>query len=431
MAATCPARKLQAFYWSFAEFGPDRLSKEHFWLVGGVLRSSLAASVAGGMSCVFKYFLKQFFRTTWNFETTGVSVPLSGGGSAVIVAKLSTIVADESALKSLWASKGASGLKPCMLCKNVLKARTGLTEVADDYFVDVSVTSLNMCDPHTDGSVREAVDLLADSAPRLSKKAFDELSKTLGMGWHKEMTLFDQSLRPHVLPVSNTMFDQMHVYLANGLVNFELFDFMAVLKQECKLSYPDLFSFCSPWRWPKFVQSKPADVFNSKREASSKETFKAGASELLSVYSVVRHFIESILEPSGFLAAQIASALALFNVLDALVCMKRGLVTADRLEAAIVRHLQLYQAAYPDSYVKPKHHQALHLASQMRSHGELFSCFVHERRHKTLKKYASTTTNTTCYEETVSMCLLNAHVEAMRQPETFLVGSYLVRPKAI
>jgi hypothetical protein len=68
-------RKLQAFYWSFAEFGHKLLCKEHVWFLGGVLRSTLAGSISGGMSCVFRHLLKCFFGLS---KTSMIALPLLG-----------------------------------------------------------------------------------------------------------------------------------------------------------------------------------------------------------------------------------------------------------------------------------------------------------------------------------------------------------------
>lgn len=44
------------------------------------------------------------------------------------------------------------------------------------------------------------------------------------------------------------------------------------------------------------------------------------------------------------------------------------------------------QACHGDQHVLPKHHLAMHLAMQLQRHGALWTCFVHERRHKILKR---------------------------------------------
>ena len=145
--------------------------------------------------------------------------------------------------------------------------------------------------------------------------------------------------------------------------------------------------FLEPWQWPKDkVKAKVCQVFNERREASSKEHVKAGASELLSVYQVFRHFVESIVATSGALVRETKSILSLFRILDALQCMPRGCVTAAEFHAEVVNHMRCWQEAYPDEDSKPKHHMSVHLGKMYERHGTLWNCFVHERKHKTLKK---------------------------------------------
>ena len=37
----------------------------------------------------------------------------------------------------------------------------------------------------------------------------------------------------------------------------------------------------------------------------------------------------------------------------------------------------------------PKAHYALHMGEQLKAHGLLLTCFVHERRHKECKRFAN------------------------------------------
>ena len=133
---------------------------------------------------------------------------------------------------------------------------------------------------------------------------------------------------------------------------------------------------------------------------------------------------------SGKLARETKSLLSLFRILDALQCMPRGCVSVAEFHAEVVNHMRYWQEAYPDEDHKPKHHMSVHLGKMYERHGMLWNCFVHERKHKTLKDFATTTSNTLNYEQSVSTDLLNAHVEAMSHPEAFNTGCYLVDPRA-
>ena len=164
-------------------------------------------------------------------------------------------------------------------------------------------------------------------------------------------------------------------------------------------------------------------------EAASTETFKAGASEILSIYGVIRHLIEDIVSPSGRLPNECGSIAALCHVIDGIQCIKRELVPHEDLHAAISDHMRLFIRAYPDAGVKPKNHFALHLPAMLKRHGTLWGCWVHERKHKTLKQFATATTNTRAFEETVSVSLLNHHIETMSVPHAFATGDSILRAK--
>ena len=59
------------------------------------------------------------------------------------------------------------------------------------------------------------------------------------------------------------------------------------------------------------------------------------------------------------------------------------------LEQKIADHLELFKRCYGVEKVLPKAHLNMHLGDLMRRHGLLLSCFVHERRHKEIKRYAN------------------------------------------
>ena len=89
------------------------------------------------------------------------------------------------------------------------------------------------------------------------------------------------------------------------------------------------------------------------------------------------------------------SSWLLCEVLDLLSRAARGAttVTGPELHTAIVKHAQRFLATYPEEEFSPKHHYALHLGAMLQHHKTLVSCWVHERRHKILKRYANALTN--------------------------------------
>ena len=74
--------------------------------------------------------------------------------------------------------------------------------------------------------------------------------------------------------------------------------------------FPEALLSGDDWQWPGVHRTKGRQVheaFNESRERASKESFKAGASEMLQLYPLVLRFAESIIEPTGKLWAEIAS----------------------------------------------------------------------------------------------------------------------------
>ena len=84
-----------------------------------------------------------------------------------------------------------------------------------------------------------------------------------------------------------------------------------------------------------------------------------------------------------------------------------------------------HQAAHPDAVPKPKHHLALHLASQDGTQ----SCFVLERKHRKYKQYAKSMTVLQGFEKSISFSLLNEQLRMMEDESTFLSGTYAVGNK--
>ena len=132
-----PTRKSTAIYWSFAELGFEALSKECFWMLGGILRYAHACEISGGMSCVFASHSRSFFGPEHNVATSGFTVH-THQGSVVIFARLGTVVADEAALKAAWSLKGASGLRPCAICSNVVGFRCEFDLDSGSALVDIA-----------------------------------------------------------------------------------------------------------------------------------------------------------------------------------------------------------------------------------------------------------------------------------------------------
>ncbi|CAE7198863.1 unnamed protein product [Symbiodinium sp. CCMP2592] len=151
-------------------------------------------------------------------------------------------------------------------------------------------------------------------------------------------------------------------------------------------------SFLSACQWPAAVGDKGA---SAKKVFAKKVTeFKSSASEAMALYPVMRAFLQEKL-PSirdNQCKECCRCFFVLCEVLDLLCKTSVPLdpsTLAAALEQKIETHMELFKRCYGVEKVIPKAHFNLHLGDLLRRHGLLLSCFVHERRHKEIKRYAN------------------------------------------
>lgn len=106
-------RRFHAFYFSFKNLKQRGLTDERTWFTLGCIRSHLVEKVQDGLSGVMASILRAFYAEPHDLRR-GVLFRLHSGRRVMFFAKATLLVADESALKSMLAIKGASGTVPCV-----------------------------------------------------------------------------------------------------------------------------------------------------------------------------------------------------------------------------------------------------------------------------------------------------------------------------
>ena len=101
--------------------------------------------------------------------------------------------------------------------------------------------------------------------------------------------------------------------------------------------YSYLHLYMARWTWPRRIHTAVASLFEPKRETSNKKahTFKAQASELLSLVPVLAFFIAFVALPSGICDLQCKAFLAAADVLDMLLVANMGHTSPADLAFAI------------------------------------------------------------------------------------------------
>lgn len=171
-------RKFWSVYLSFEEFGRERLFLEQYWLPVAVLRSSVVGTVAGGLSNCFRLLVRSLLLDPVPAARAGFALDL-GAGASLIRLRVSSVVGDEAALKSVWGSKGAAGTRPCFFCGNCVSISSKLADGSPE-LIDISCADPSLFQLCADADVWSAYDHLAEQQPRLSRADFAILEQASG-----------------------------------------------------------------------------------------------------------------------------------------------------------------------------------------------------------------------------------------------------------
>ena len=369
-------RKTMSVYISFAELGPQLLCRCEFWMTVAVARTTVIRYIVGGRSRMLRDLLRAAFLGEETFES-GVLVHL--GGPRLFFARLGNIIADESALKMAFDAKGASGLRCCPGCNNVMLRGSDLAERdRSGYLVELTCADLTKFDWSSDEDIVESIDLLLRSKGVMGPGDFQRLERSAGFNHNPDGLLADGQMRSHVRPASILTFDPMHCLWSNGVVAFEVHCFVHRMQSNTKLGWRDLQSFCqADWVYPAFCSAKGRaihEVFNEAREKASEETFRAGATELLIVLPLLLHFAELFLARS--LLDEVRCLRALMAVAHECQEAKFGRADVDKLRSAIARHIDIFRLVYGEEEMKPKSHYVCHLPRQVARDGFLMDAFT-------------------------------------------------------
>ena len=424
LLATDPSKKAILFYYSFKEL-EHLLSHESCWLLAGVLRVSNAEQIDGGLSAIFACHLKALFAGYGNLRD-GITIH-SQAEVLVLCATLRLTLADEDALKKLWSFKGASGMRPCGKCLNVVNVRTGLEYTSDDVLVDTRCVDSERFIKHTNDTIWKLANRLADVG--LTVTARQTLETRLGIVHHPRSVLLDATLRDIARPADCLFYDFQHCHLCGGCLNIELFLLLERCRDAGLLDYPDVFEELASWVWPSCVSTPPYKLCNRKHAHSSMEAgqFKGGASDLLNFHPIFRDMIIRKVKPHG-LNCEVESFMLLCKVLDGFKIIQAGGIPQHWQEVTEA-WFEAYQAAY-DVVPKPKHHWAMHMEEQRSRESMLPTCFPLERKHKSYKRLVAYHTQMKNFEKSMSLQLLNDQIRDLRDGAALRPLTHLVLPNA-
>ncbi|CAE7763757.1 unnamed protein product [Symbiodinium sp. CCMP2592] len=374
------SRKIQVWYMAWLEYGQDHLFYEELWMPLLMIRSNLVKLVEGGLSAVTARLVQHSFRGVHNLES-GILLSFPGHeDSRMFFGKPTVLLADESALKHMLDTKGASGTVPCTFCANVVSKRT---EGDSDDLLTICSTDVARFRMRSDEALFKAAEHLVDQSTKLSNAKLAELEQAMGLNTNQFGLLATRCLG-----ASSCMFDWMHIYLVHGVAHAEV---NCILERMVAVKIPStqLHDFCDGLQFPKADAWKKKEVmsmFTSKK--ISPGDFKAAASTCLCFYPLLRLFFMSTPEIVARMTEEARSYSHLCAVLDYLAQANRGetRLQAGKLQTLIQTHCEHFVRTYGGGPITPKFHMTMHLPFMLKKFDQLVACFTHERKHKHIKR---------------------------------------------
>ena len=415
------------------------------WFIPVSLRASVIGKIPGGFPRVLRAFLRRILIGPNGLETAGFALDLDLDRPFLPNARLTDLLLDGEGLQRGLDWRGAGSLRPCLKHCNVLMKDSSLVRRdATNSYVEITCNQPERFQRIGANDWGIACDSLCEAERRvaagtMTRVRFEQLGMALGMQPNPLGLLADTELRQHFDLVQVVDYDWMHSCLQDGTLSVELYLFLQACSRIGVASSDFEAYLKTDWCFPRRTASKSKElhrVFNEYRSRSSDraDKLKCTASELLSVYGLVRQYVETRIPERADLAAERKSFFAACTVVDLVLLAKRG--TADmrtaggRVREALSFHLACHIETYGTGWIKPKHHWMYDVCDQMeRTDRPTFmaDAFIVERLHLRVKPFAERTDNLKSFERSILRCTLNAQIDSLQKQG---IGSGLVGKSA-
>ena len=174
------------------------------------------------------------------------------------------------------------------------------------------------------------------------------------------------------------------------------------------------------WSFPSSRSLNIQNLFLPKREKSNKEaqSFKCSASEALAVLPILAHFIQEVILRTGGCIEECKALLAVSDVLDILHSTSHGR-NIEILAMKIDQVFDQFEKCDWKNYLHSKFHWLLHMPSHISKFSFLISCWVHERKHRIIKRYSEGIQNTLRFERSVLVQVVSHDLALLLEEDYF------------
>ena len=134
---------------------------------------------------------------------------------------------------------------------------------------------------------------------------------------------------------------------------------------------------------------------------------------------VLAYFISVSVLPSGHCTSACKAFLALCDIVDLLQAVPLGVTTPGRLRSTIRLFMERCEASGWVDRMTPKFHWPIHFPNNLERWGATPSCWVHERKHKLVKRFANDVSNTTSFSLSVMSEVVTKQLHEITGPDMF------------
>eukprot|EP00434_Breviolum_minutum_P046029 symbB.v1.2.041418.t1/scaffold8155.1/size7492/1 len=369
-------RKANVTYIAFLE--QEILFLESLWLTLCVVRANEAQQCNHGYCQVVRKQLEHIREETKH----GFPLEIDGNYSLVVLKKV-LLLGDHDGLRSLTGAKGASGLKPCLKCSNVL----ALNRSAKKH-CDISEPNISKCQFQTQERFQDTLSYLR--ACRTKKDLAEAETLT---GWNLEAVSHSCLTSPDLsawVDLDSLYFDVMHQYWSCGMIAAELglwytaLDRAGVRLQQIRTWI--LLGWKHVSRGVNHVRFFDEKLWRPNRD------FRGDAATCAAVLPLCYGFSEEMLQGHFEGLQNVLNSLrSLSAVVLCIQWTKEEVSHGSNLEALQKEHMKNFIQAHSADVVRPKMHYALHVPTQCGKWSRLIDTFVCERKHRTYKSQCGTT----------------------------------------
>ena len=375
-------KKLLFGYVAIVELG--MLQSQDSWFDLCAFSHASINEVQGGWSRL----IKEVILTLLGFDLkAGFPIVPKQGDPFWCRIELACLTGDFDALRCLYDWRGASSIKLCLTCKNVVSTASRLAAFSP-ILVDQTEDDIAKFSLWTDQELCDLWDKPLH-APARTQQLRESEEKAAGFNIYNRLALLSDPTARQAAAVSKVVFDPMHLYYSNGICSWEVVQIIQALKPHGLT--PELIgqSFGQTnWRsastksGPKWYK----DLMAPQRFTT--DTYKGSASDLKALMPLLHFHLASLPGLQQHVTLELVSLEALLRITRCLYEIEFQGPKSDLLEElskAQLWHHRAYIKAYTESSLKPKHHFSRHLPMQIAKAGVYVTCFGMESKHQHFK----------------------------------------------